>query len=66
MNIYWFIVIFIAWYTLSVVISEQVGRHRKIGEEWSFFLCFMLSPFIGWLVTIMTKPRARKHSLMEE
>lgn len=55
MNIYWFIFLFCAWYVLSLVISEKIGKNRKIGEEWSFFLSFMLSPVIGLGVTLFSK-----------
>lgn len=57
MNIYWFTAIFILWYTLSLIISERIGKKRTIGEEWSFFLSFMLSPLVGLLVSLATKPR---------
>lgn len=51
MDFYIFLAVFILWYTFSVLISEKYGRKGRIGEEWSFFLCFMLSPVIGFLVT---------------
>lgn len=40
---------FFAWYILSLVISEQLGKKRKIGVEWSFFLCMILSPVLGFI-----------------
>jgi hypothetical protein len=55
MNIYWFIFLFCAWYILSLAISEKIGKERKIGEEWSFFLSFMLSPVIGLALTLLSK-----------
>jgi magnesium-transporting ATPase (P-type) len=55
MNIYWFIIIFSAWYILALVVSEKIGKKRKIGEEWSFFLSIMLSPVIGLLISILFK-----------
>lgn len=57
MNILWISIIFTAWYILSLVISEKVGKKRKIGEEWSFFLSFMLSPVIGLAISLLTKPK---------
>ena len=54
MNIYSFLILFILWYGLSLWISEKYGRHRKIGEEWSFFTCFMLSPVLGLIITLLT------------
>jgi hypothetical protein len=59
MNALWFSIIFIVWYILAVVVSETVGKKRKIGEEWSFFLSFMLTPVIGLLICLLTKPAAR-------
>jgi len=55
MNIYWFIIIFSAWYILALVVSEKIGKKRKIGEEWSFFLSIMLSPVIGVFISILFK-----------
>jgi len=59
MNALWFSIIFIVWYILAVVVSETVGKKRKIGEEWSFFLSFILTPVIGLVICLMTKPAAR-------
>lgn len=57
MNVYWFSAIFTLWYVFALVVSEKIGKNRKIGEEWSFFLSFMLSPVIGLLITLASKPR---------
>jgi len=51
MNEYTVIAIFIAWYVLSLVVSESIGKKKKLGVEWSFFLSFMLSPVVGYLIT---------------
>jgi fumarate reductase subunit C len=56
MNILWISIIFATWYILSLVISEKVGKYRKIGEEWSFFLSFILTPVIGLAISLLTKP----------
>jgi fumarate reductase subunit C len=58
MNAIWFSAIFTAWYILALVVSEKIGKKRKIGEEWSFFLSFMLTPVIGLALTLMTKKTA--------
>ena len=55
MNSLWFSLLFTAWYILSLVVSEKIGKKRKIGEEWSFFLSFVLSPVVGLVVSLMTK-----------
>lgn len=51
MNEYIIILIFIAWYALSLMISETIGKKKKIGVQWSFFLSMILSPVIGYLIT---------------
>jgi len=42
---------FVVWYAGSLIISETVGKQRKMGEEWSFFVSMVFSPVIGLLVT---------------
>jgi hypothetical protein len=56
MNILWISIIFTAWYILSLVVSEKIGKKRKIGEEWSFFLSFLLTPIIGLVISLLFKP----------
>jgi len=58
MDALWFSIIFTVWYILALVVSETIGRKRKIGEEWSFFLSFMLTPVVGLIITMLTKPKA--------
>jgi len=58
MDALWFSIIFTVWYILALVVSEKIGRNRKIGEEWSFFLSFMLTPLVGLVITLLTKPKA--------
>lgn len=57
MNIYWFTVLFIVWYTASLVISEKLGKKRRIGEEWSFFISMMFSPVVGLIAVLASRPR---------
>jgi fumarate reductase subunit C len=57
MNILWLSIIFTAWYILALVVSEKIGKNRKIGEEWSFFLSFMFSPLIGLIISLITRPK---------
>jgi len=54
MNIYWFIALFTAWYVFSLVISDKIGKQRRIGEEWSFFLSMMFTPVVGLIATLMS------------
>jgi len=58
---------FIVWYVGSLIISETIGKQRKMGEEWSFFIqrkmgeewsffiSMIFSPVIGFLVTYFGK-----------
>ncbi len=55
MNEYIIIALFVVWYVLAMVISETMGKKKKIGVEWSFFISFMLSPVVGFLVTYFSK-----------
>jgi len=57
MNIIWISIIFTLWYILSLVVSEKIGKTRKIGEEWAFFLSIMFSPLIGLGICLFTKPK---------
>jgi hypothetical protein len=57
MNALWFAILFAAWYTLALIVSETVGKNRKIGVEWSFFLSFMLTPVVGLAICLLTKPK---------
>ena len=54
MNEILIIIIFLLWYILSLVISMNIGKKRKIGEEWSFFFCMILSPVIGTIITLVS------------
>jgi hypothetical protein len=51
MNEYTVIAIFIAWYVLALIVSENIGKKKKMGVEWSFFLSILLSPVVGYLIT---------------
>jgi len=50
MNEYIVIILFVLWYTFSLVVSENMGKRKKIGVQWSFFLCMMLSPVLGYVI----------------
>ena len=52
MSEYIVIVVFILWYVFSLIISENIGKQRKIGVEWSFFLSIILSPIVGYIICI--------------
>ena len=49
--------VFIFWYVASLIISETIGKKRKIGVEWSFFVCMIFSPIIGFFVTYLGRKK---------
>lgn len=51
MEEYIVVLVFVIWYVLALVVSEKIGKNRKIGLEWSFFLSIIFSPIIGYLIT---------------
>lgn len=51
MTEYIIIFIFLAWYILSLVVSENIGKKKKMGVEWSFFLSIVLTPVLGYFIT---------------
>jgi hypothetical protein len=57
MNEYIVIALFIVWYVLAMVISERMGKKKKIGVEWSFLISFILSPVVGFMVTYLSKDK---------
>ncbi len=59
MNEYIVIFIFIAWYTLSLIVSETLGKKKKIGVQWSFFISIMFTPIVGYIVSAVS-PKALK------
>lgn len=48
-----FIILFFAWYILSLIISERVPKNHVPGPEWTFFLCMVLSPVTGFLIVTL-------------
>jgi len=49
------VLVFILWYAFALVVSEKMGKNRKIGVEWSFFISFIFSPVIGFFVTLFSE-----------
>ncbi|MFC2107471.1 hypothetical protein ACFLRY_03950 [Bacteroidota bacterium] len=50
MNPYYIILFFFIWYALALWLSVTIGKKSKLGEEWSFFISFMLSPVVGFIM----------------
>lgn len=58
MDFYLYSALFAAWYVLALVVSEKVAKNRKIGEEWAFFISFMLSPVVGLAATLLSPKKS--------
>jgi hypothetical protein len=50
-----FFIVFTVWYAGALIVSERIGKKSKLGEEWTFFLSFMLTPLIGAVVALGMK-----------
>lgn len=57
MNGIWIAVIFVLWYTLSLVLSETFEKRCRINKQWLFFICIVFSPVVGLLVSRFTKKK---------
>ncbi|MGC9471663.1 MAG: hypothetical protein ACP5D1_08970 [Bacteroidales bacterium] len=56
MNEILFIVLFLAWYLGALTVEHRYGKTFRLGEEWAFFLSFILSPlFIYFLIRLFPR-----------
>ena len=53
-----FFVVFTIWYAGALVVSERMGKKSRLGEEWIFFIGFMLTPVIAAIVASAMKPKS--------
>jgi hypothetical protein len=51
------VVLFILWYAGALWVSENLGKQHKLGVEYSFFWCIMLTPVLGYLITRCLSPK---------
>lgn len=52
-----FFIVFTVWYSGALIVSERIGKKSRLGEEWTFFLSFMLTPIIGAVLAVSTKSK---------
>lgn len=52
-----FFIVFTIWYAGALVVSERMGKKSRLGEEWTFFLSFMLTPVVGAVIALGTKTK---------
>jgi glycerol uptake facilitator-like aquaporin len=45
-----FFIIFTIWYAGALIVSERIGKKSKLGEEWTFFIGFLLTPIVAAIV----------------
>ncbi|HDJ32845.1 MAG TPA: hypothetical protein ENF21_01945 [Bacteroidetes bacterium] len=45
-----FIVLFLAFYLGALVVEYRYGKAFRWGEEWTFFLAFILSPLLVYFL----------------
>jgi len=51
----WIGILFLIWYVLSLVISEQYGKSCRIGKQGLFFVSFVFSPVSAILVVYLLR-----------
>jgi len=52
-----FFIVFTFWYAGALIVSERLGKKSRLGEEWTFFLSFMLTPIVGAILAFSTKSK---------
>lgn len=50
-----FFIIFTVWYAGALVVSERMGKNSRLGEEWTFFIGFMLTPVVAAMLSMLLK-----------
>ena len=45
----------IIYFGFSFLVAKSLGSKRKIGFGWSLFFCLLLSPFIGLIITLLSR-----------
>jgi ABC-type iron transport system FetAB permease component len=55
MTAVWIALIFVVWYIASLIISEKFVDKSRIGKQWLFFISFIFSPLVGFLVVSLTR-----------
>ncbi|HSG67839.1 MAG TPA: hypothetical protein VK994_03970 [Bacteroidales bacterium] len=50
-----FFIIFIVWYAGALIVSERLGKKSRLGEEWTFFIGFMLTPIVSAIAATLIK-----------
>ncbi|MDA3891266.1 MAG: hypothetical protein PF517_06325 [Salinivirgaceae bacterium] len=60
MNTYTWIITFVLYIALTHLIAQYIGTKREIGYGKSVWWSIILSPIIGFIRTIVSKPKAKE------
>jgi len=52
-----FFIVFTLWYAGALIVSERFGKKSRLGEEYTFFLSFMLTPIVGAIAALTTRTK---------
>lgn len=52
-----FFIVFTIWYAGALLVSERMGKKSSLGEEWIFFIGFMLTPLIAAFIALAMKKK---------
>ena len=55
-----FFVVFTIWYSGALIVSERIGKKSRLGEEWTFFLGFVLTPVVAAIAATALKSKSIK------
>ncbi|MDT8392777.1 MAG: hypothetical protein RQ761_02960 [Bacteroidales bacterium] len=50
-----FFIVFTVWYAGALIVSERMGKKSRLGEEWTFFIGFMLTPVVAAMLSMLLK-----------
>jgi len=59
MNYIW-IIIFVLYFVLAYLVAQYIGAKREIGYGKSVFWSMLLTPIIGFIITILSKKSAKQ------
>lgn len=52
-----FFIIFTVWYAGALIVSERMGKKSRLGQEWTFFIGFMFTPIISFVLVNLLKEK---------
>jgi uncharacterized membrane protein (DUF485 family) len=52
-----FLLILLIDVSISYLIAKFIGESKEIGFGWSFIVCLFLTPLVGFIITMMNRPK---------